>query len=104
MEQTMSATNNQLENRLWEAADELRANSKLKASEYSIPVLGMIFLRYAEVKFALAEKQIDEQVRGRRSKDAKERYQAMGVLCLPKKARFGNLLKLPEGENIGKAV
>ncbi|MCY4211979.1 MAG: type I restriction-modification system subunit M N-terminal domain-containing protein, partial [Gammaproteobacteria bacterium] len=42
----MSATSNQLENRLWGAADELRANSRLKASEYSIPVLGMIFLRY----------------------------------------------------------
>ena len=101
----MSASNDQLENRLWEAADELRANSKLKASEYSIPVLGMIFLRYAEVKFALAEKQINEQVRRRRrSKDSKERYQAMGVLYLPKTARFGNLLKLPEGENIGRKI
>ena len=34
-----------VENRLWSAADELRANSRLKASEYSIPVLGLIFLR-----------------------------------------------------------
>ena len=101
----MSANNNQLENRLWGAADELRANSKLKASEYSIPVLGLIFLRYADVKFAEAEKQIGTQGGGRRrSAGGKERYQAMGVLYLPEAARFGNLLKLPEGENIGQAI
>ena len=100
----MSVNSNQLENRLWDAADELRANSKLKASEYSIPVLGIIFLRYADVKFAEAEKQIGEQGSGRRSTGGKERYQAMGVLYLPEVARFGNLLKLPEGENIGQAI
>ena len=43
----------ELERRLWDAADEPRANSKLKASEYSIPVLGLIFLRYADHKFRL---------------------------------------------------
>jgi len=101
----MSANNNPLENRLWGAADELRANSRLKASEYSIPVLGMIFLRYADVKFAEAEKRIGEQGGGRRRRaGGKERYQAMGVLYLPAAARFGNLLKLPEGENIGQAI
>ena len=46
--------NNQIENRVWDAADELRANSKLKSSEYSIPVLGLIFLRYADQKSAAA--------------------------------------------------
>ena len=101
----MSANSNQLENRLWDAADEMRANSKLKASEYSIPVLGIIFLRYADVKFSEAEKQIGEQGGGRRrSTGDKERYQAMGVLYLPEAARFGNLLKLPEGEKIGGAI
>ena len=101
----MSANKNQLENRLWGAADEFRANSKLKASEYSIPVLGMIFLRYADVKFAEAEKQVGEQDSGRRrSTGGKERYQALGVLYLPESVRFGNLLKLPEGENIGQAI
>ena len=42
----------ELEKKLWSAADELRANSELKSSEYSVPVLGLIFLRYADVKFA----------------------------------------------------
>jgi type I restriction enzyme M protein len=42
----------ELETRLWDAADELRANSGLKASEYGTPVLGLIFLRFADAKFA----------------------------------------------------
>ena len=44
----MTANINEIEKRLWSAADELRANSKLKSSEYSVPVLGLIFLRYAD--------------------------------------------------------
>ena len=44
----MPANNTELEKRLWGAADELRANSKLKSSEYSVPVLGLIFLRFAD--------------------------------------------------------
>ena len=43
----MPANTTDLEKRLWDAADDLRANSKLKSSEYSTPVLGLIFLRYA---------------------------------------------------------
>ncbi|NLH22251.1 MAG: SAM-dependent DNA methyltransferase, partial [Methanothrix sp.] len=43
----MPGNHNDIEKRLWGAADELRANSKLKASEYSLPVLGLIFLKYA---------------------------------------------------------
>lgn len=44
----MPGNHNDIEKRLWGAADELRANSKLKASEYSLPVLGLIFLKYAD--------------------------------------------------------
>src|SRR6266568_6479976 len=51
---TMPANTTELEKRLWGAADELRANSKLKSSEYSVPVLGLIFLKYADHKFAQA--------------------------------------------------
>ena len=53
--------NNQMESRLWDAADELRANSKLKSSEYSVPVLGLIFLRYADHKFTAAEAELAGQ-------------------------------------------
>jgi type I restriction enzyme M protein len=99
----MVANNNEVEKRLWSAADELRANSKLKSSEYSVPVLGLIFLRYADHKFTEAEKAIAKAATGRRQ-IGKADYQAKGVLHLPQAARFSTLLKLPEGENIGKAI
>ena len=41
-----------LEKRLWAAADQFRANSGLTAAQYSAPVLGLIFLRFAEARFA----------------------------------------------------
>ncbi|MFH1933622.1 MAG: class I SAM-dependent DNA methyltransferase [Pseudomonadota bacterium] len=99
----MAQNNNEIEKRLWGAADELRANSKLKASEYSVPVLGLIFLRYADHKFSQAEKELEGKGTGRK-KIGKSDYQALGVLYLPDEARFNNLLNLPEGENIGKAI
>src|SRR3989475_4238896 len=94
---------NLIEKRLWDAADELRANSKLKSSEYSVPVLGLIFLRYADHKFTKAEKQFTVKASDRRSV-GKTDYQARGVMYLPKEARFSSLLNLPEGGNIGDAV
>jgi len=95
--------NNQIEKRLWDAADEMRANSKLKSSEYSIPVLGLIFLRYADQKFAAAQKELEGKGTGRRQ-IGKSDYQAKGVLFLPEAARFQKLLQKPEGANIGQAI
>ena len=54
----MAEKQTEIEKRLWEIADELRANSKLKSSESSGPVLGLIFLRYADHRFTEAEKQL----------------------------------------------
>ena len=99
----MPANTTELEKRLWGAADELRANSKLKSSEYSVPVLGLIFLRYADHKFAKAKEKFASQGSGRRT-IGKADYQAQGVLFLPEAARFSNLLNLPEGADIGKAI
>jgi type I restriction enzyme M protein len=96
------ANHTDLEKRLWDAADELRANSKLKSSEYSVPVLGLIFLRYADHKFREADRKMPAST-GRR-KIGKADYQAQGVLYLPEKARLGYLLNLPEGSDIGKAI
>ncbi|MDI6783745.1 MAG: class I SAM-dependent DNA methyltransferase [bacterium] len=95
---------NEIEKRLWAAADELRANSKLKSSEYSTPVLGLIFLRYAVYKFSHAEKQLAGKTTSGRRRVGKEDYQALGVLYLPDKSRFQNILNLPEGANIGQAI
>jgi type I restriction enzyme M protein len=81
----------------------MRANSKLKSSEYSIPVLGLIFLRYADQKFAVAQKELEGKGTGRRQ-IGKSDYQAKGVLFLPEAARFQKLLQKPEGANIGQAI
>jgi len=99
----MPANHNEIEKRLWDAADELRANSKLKSSEYSVPVLGLIFLRYADHKFTQAERELAGKSTGRRT-IGKTDYQARGVLYLPEAARFSTLLTLPEGADIGKAI
>lgn len=56
----MNHNGSNVEARLWEAADELRANSKLKSSEYSVPVLGLVFLRYADYKFQAAAKELED--------------------------------------------
>jgi type I restriction enzyme M protein len=99
----MPANTTELEKRLWDAADDLRANSKLKSSEYSVPVLGLIFLRYADHKFTIAKEKLTSQGTGRRT-IGKADYHAKGVLYLPDNARFSTLLHLPEGADIAKAI
>src|SRR5690348_3114881 len=99
----MPANHSEIEKKLWASADELRANSNLKSSEYSIPVLGLIFLRYADQKFTVAQGKLEGKGSGRR-KIGKADYQEQGVLYLPEAARFSTLLNLPEGTDIGKAV
>ncbi len=99
----MANNHSETERRLWEAADQFRANSELKSSEYAVPVLGLIFLRYADHRFTIAEQELAGKGSGRRA-IGKEDYQAKGVMYLPPKARFSYLLSLPEGENIGKAT
>ena len=93
----------ELEKKLWSAADELRANSELKSSEYSVPVLGLIFLRYADVKFAHAHKELEGKGSGRRTIGPTD-YKARGVIYLPEEARYAELLKVPEGEDIGAKI
>lgn len=93
----------QIEARLWDSADELRANSGLKESEYSVPVLGLIFLKYADARFAEAEAELEGKGSGRRQV-TKTDYQARGVMYLPPSARYDALLALPEGANVGQAV
>src|SRR5687767_12431739 len=101
----MPANTTEIEKRLWDAADELRANSKLKSSEYSIPVLGLIFLRYADIKFARAEAELNaEKPAAGRRKISKLDYQARGVMYIPEAGRWSELMRLPEGADIGKAI
>ena len=100
--------NQTLEKRLWAAADQFRANSGLKAGQYSTPVLGLIFLRFAEARFAQRRAQLEKAgASARRAAsriDDPKAYHAEGVLFLTPSARFDYLLQLPEGGNVGRAV
>jgi len=101
----MSTNNGEIEKKLWDAADQLRANSKLKASEYSVPVLGLIFLRFADYKFQLADAELKQNLPSNsRRTIGKTDYQAKGVMFLPEVSRYAFLLKLPEGQDVGKAL
>ncbi|MCY4294656.1 MAG: class I SAM-dependent DNA methyltransferase [Acidimicrobiaceae bacterium] len=92
----------ELQRSLWKAADRLRANSGLKASEYAAPVLGLIFLRYADERFTQTGRAV-EAGSDRRSVGPDD-YQAEGALYLPEESRFERLLDLPEAADVGKAV
>jgi len=96
-----------LEKRLWDAADQFRANSGLKAQEYSGPILGLIFLRFAEVRFAIQRTRLEAGAttsrRGSRV-DEPAAYHAEGILYLAPEARFDYLLTLPEVADIGARV
>lgn len=96
-----------LEKRLWDAADQFRANSGLKAQEYSGPILGLIFLRFAEVRFSAQHSKLEaagaSSRRGSRV-DEPAAYHAEGILYLATEARFDHLLTLPEAADIGAKV
>src|SRR3990167_5459436 len=80
-----------LEADLWEAADNLRANSKLTSSDYFMPVLGVIFLRHAANRFEAAHRQIEaDQASGKmpKRKVLSADYIARRSLYLPEKARY----------------
>jgi len=92
-----------LENRLWKAADNLRANSTLSSFEYSTPVLGLIFLRYAWHRFTPLHEKMEKETSSRVT-IGPDHYKAEGVLYLPEEARYPELLQLPENEDIGQKV
>lgn len=98
----------QLEDDLWRSADTLRANSDLKSSEYSTPVLGLIFLKFADNKYRRNEKAIMTQyvkLKGtRREKPVSEIAIEKCGFYLPDHARYDYLLKLPEEQDIAKAI
>ncbi|WP_348720569.1 class I SAM-dependent DNA methyltransferase [uncultured Alcanivorax sp.] len=98
----------QLEDDLWSAADNLRANSDLKASEYSTPVLGLIFLKFADINYRRHEVAIlkeYQKLKGtRREKSLNEIAVAKCGFYLPDHARYSHLLNLPENQDIAKAI
>jgi len=97
-----------LKEKLWETADELRANSGLKASEYSIPILGLIFLKFADAKYDQYEDEIMEEYEalkgGRRQKKIEEIAIEKCGFYLPEQSRFSYLLNLNEEEDIANKI
>lgn len=97
-----------LENDLWSAADKLRANSDLKASEYSTPVLGLIFLKFADNKYRQHEAAIEQEYQRHKGKRTERSLEEIAIekcgFYLDANARYDYLLNLPEKENIAKAI
>lgn len=93
----------QVRRTLWKAADELRANSTLSPAEYRSPVLGLIFLSYAEHRFEQVRPEVEAKATARRPVSSDD-YRARSVLYVPPSARLTHLLQLPEGDDVGKAV
>lgn len=97
-----------LEETLWKSADTLRANSDLKSSEYSTPVMGLIFLKFADNRYSNHEKDITEEYKAlkgtRREKAISEIAVEKCGFYLPDHARYDYLLNLPEEKEIDKAI
>jgi len=98
----------QLERELWNAADNLRANSDLKSSEYSTPVLGLIFLKFADNNYRRHEAEILAEYKKLKGTRRERKLEDIAIekcgFYLPKHARYDYLLNLPEEKDIAKAL
>lgn len=103
------ANNNQkeLQEKLWATAVQLRANSSLKLNQMAEPILGLVFLKFADVKF----KRFKMALEAERANSTKrlppitpDHYKEKGVLYLPEEATYSYLMNLSEDKNIGKAI
>ncbi len=97
----------QLEKRLWGAADLLRANSNLNSSEYMMPVLGIIFLRHAYSRYLAVKAKVEPTLPtrgGARLPLTKDHFTKEAALYLRPEAQFDTLLALPGDRNLGKAI
>ena len=97
-----------LEADLWSAADKLRANSDLKSSEYATPVLGLIFLKFADNNYRRHEAEILAEYQKLKGSRREKKISDIAIekcgFYLPDHARYEHLLNLPEEKNIAKAL
>jgi len=108
----MKQNDKQLHEKLWASAQQLRANSSLKLNEISEPILGLIFLKFADVRFRKAEIDLlNEKSNMVRDSDSTrvrnltpDDFKAQGILYVPKESTYSHLMALAENENIGKAI
>lgn len=105
----MNKYSKELQDKLWAAAEQMRGgDSSLNLNEISAPILGLIFLKFAEVKFKKAKELLEKEKGSLKSTRQRplcaDDYKARGVLYVPEKAIFSFLINLPENENLGKAI
>ena len=97
-----------LEATLWQTADTLRANSDLKSSEYSTPVLGLIFLKFADNKYSLMENEINTEFKKLKATRRERSIEDIAIekcgFYLPPESRYDYLLKLPGNEDLAVAL
>ncbi len=93
----------QVRRTLWKAADELRANSTLSPSDARGPILGLIFLAYAEHRFESVRPELEAKATTRRPVTPDD-YRARSVLFVTEEARLSYLVRLPEEEDLGEAL
>lgn len=98
----------ELKDTLWATADQLRANSGLKSTEYAEPILGLIFLRFAEVKYSKFEAAINaEYEKNKGTRMERPKHEIAIEKCgfyLPDEAKYDYLLNLPESEDLAGKV
>lgn len=98
----------ELENTLWQAADKLRVDSGLKASEYATPILGLIFLRFASIRYNRIKHEIEAVLKAQKGSRMQQSEAEIAIakcgFYLPKEAQYDYLLALPEEEDIAKAI
>jgi type I restriction enzyme M protein len=96
-----------VEKRLWNSADQLRANSNYASNEYFLPVMGLIFLRHAYNRFLRVKSEVEASLpsRGGKTRELrKEDFSGRGAIYLRPEAQFDTLVNLPEGEDLGRAI
>ena len=98
---------NALGNRLWKAADDLRANSNLASNQYFFPVMGLIFLRHAYNRYLLVKADVEKTLPSRGGTVralTKQDFARKSALFLQKKAQFDYLVDLEDDQDLGKAL
>lgn len=98
----------ELEDKLWESANALRAHGGLKASDYAVPVLGLIFLKFADNKYSQHEPEILKEYQKNKGTRMERPIQDIALATcgfyLPDNARFNYLLNLPGNIKMAEAL
>lgn len=99
----------ELETKLWDAADQLRASSKLTAAEYKDPVLGLVLLRFAQNRYEEAKPIVEKNLpvnprTGKKREATSNDYLSVGAMKLPEEAKYDYLADLPGRQDPAKAI